>query len=49
MAIDFTFTPEQATIRKGARAFAAAALTDVKKTIDKFAKPDERFYAIKGV
>jgi len=47
MAIDFTFSPEQATVRQGARTFAAAALKEVKNTIDKFAKPDERFYAIK--
>jgi hypothetical protein len=47
MTIDFTFSPEQATVRQGARAFAAAALKEVKNTIDKFIKPDERFYAIK--
>ena len=47
MAIDFTFSPEQATVRQGARTFAATALKEVKNTIDKFAKPDERFYAIK--
>ena len=47
MAIDFTFSPEQVATRQGARAFAAGVLKDVKKTIDKFTKPDERFYAIK--
>lgn len=47
MAIDFTYSSEQAAIRKGAREFASTVLKEVKKTIDQFSKPDERFYATK--
>jgi nitroalkane oxidase len=47
MTVDFTYSPEQAAMRKGAREFATTVLKDVKKTIDQFSKPDERFYAIK--
>jgi alkylation response protein AidB-like acyl-CoA dehydrogenase len=47
MAVDFTYSPEQAEIRKNARAFAGSVLKDVKKTIDQYSKPDERFYATK--
>ena len=47
MPVDFTYSAEQAAMRKGAREFATTVLKDVKKTIDQFTKPDERFYAIK--
>jgi alkylation response protein AidB-like acyl-CoA dehydrogenase len=47
MAIDFTLSADQIALREGAREFAKQVLKDVRPTIRKYAKPDERFYSIK--
>jgi nitroalkane oxidase len=47
MGIDFRLSEEQIALRDGARVFAREVLKDVRTTIRKYAKPDERFYAIR--
>jgi hypothetical protein len=47
MGIDFRLSEEQIALRDGARSFAREVLKDVRTTIRKYAKPDERFYAIR--
>ena len=47
MAIDFRLSENQIALRDGARAFAKQVLKDVRTTIRRYAKPDERFYAIR--
>ncbi|MDD1517794.1 MULTISPECIES: acyl-CoA dehydrogenase family protein [Bradyrhizobium] len=47
MAIDFRLSEDQIALRDGARAFAQTALKDVRATIRNYAKPDDRFYAIR--
>ena len=47
MAIDFRLSEDQIALRDGARGFAQQALKDVRTTIRNYAKPDERFYAIR--
>ncbi|QDP26557.1 acyl-CoA dehydrogenase family protein [Bradyrhizobium cosmicum] len=43
--IEFALSPDQIALQKGAREFATTVLKDVRPTIRKFGKPDERFYA----
>jgi alkylation response protein AidB-like acyl-CoA dehydrogenase len=45
MTIEFALSPEQIALQEGAREFATTVLKDVRPTIRKFGKPDERFYA----
>lgn len=47
MSIDFRLSDDQIALRDGARAFANGVLKEVRPTIRKYAKPDERFYAIR--
>ena len=47
MAIDFRLSEAQIALRDGARAFAGGVLKDVRPTIRQYAKPAERFYAIR--
>lgn len=47
MAIDFRLNENQIALRDGARAFANGVLRDVRPTIRKHAKPEDRFYAIR--
>jgi nitroalkane oxidase len=47
MAIDFRLSEGQIALRDGARAFAAQVLKEVRPTIRKYARPEERFYAIR--
>ena len=47
MGIDFRLSDDQIALRDGARAFARGVLKDVRPTIRKYVKPDERFYAIR--
>jgi alkylation response protein AidB-like acyl-CoA dehydrogenase len=47
MAIDFRLSENQIALRDGARAFARGVLKDVRTTIRKYAKPEDRFYAIR--
>lgn len=47
MGIDFRLSEDQIALRDGARGFAQEVLKDVRPTIRKYAKPDERFYAIR--
>jgi alkylation response protein AidB-like acyl-CoA dehydrogenase len=43
--IEFALSPDQIALQKGAREFATTILKDVRPTIRKYGKPDERFYA----
>lgn len=45
MAIEFALSSDQVALQKGAREFATTVLKDVRPTIRKYGKPDERFYA----
>jgi nitroalkane oxidase len=47
VGIDFRLSEDQIALRDGARLFAREVLKDVRPTIRKYAKPDERFYAIR--
>lgn len=47
MSINFALNADQIALRDGARTFANNVLKDVRKTIAQYARPDERFYAIK--
>ncbi|MBB4425415.1 alkylation response protein AidB-like acyl-CoA dehydrogenase [Bradyrhizobium sp. CIR48] len=47
MGIDFRLSEDQIALRDGARAFATTVLKDVRTTIRKYARPDERFYSIR--
>ena len=45
MSIEFDLSEQQKALRAGAKEFANTVLKDVRPTIRKFHKPDERFYA----
>src|SRR5262249_7977663 len=47
MGIDFRLSENQIALRDGARAFAKGVLKDVRTTIRKYAKAEDRFYAIR--
>jgi alkylation response protein AidB-like acyl-CoA dehydrogenase len=47
VAIDFRLDENQIALRDGARAFASGVLKDVRSTIRKHPRPEDRFYAIR--